>query len=84
MGANSTLASLGIGNTTTAKVYEPADAVIGIKNIVSFGCGATHNFSMLSDGSLYGWGWNFKGSLGRPDLQESWGAATPVLVTLPD
>ncbi|BDA78260.1 hypothetical protein LPTSP3_g11900 [Leptospira kobayashii] len=83
-GANSTLASLGIGNTTTAKVYEPADAVIGIKNIVSFGCGATHNFSMLSDGSLYGWGWNFKGSLGRPDLQESWGAATPVLVTLPD
>ncbi|TGN10098.1 RCC1 domain-containing protein [Leptospira ilyithenensis] len=83
-GANSTTANLGIGNTTTAKVYEPSDAVIGIRNIVSFGCGATHNFSMLSDGSLYGWGWNFKGSLGRPDLQESWGAATPVLVTLPD
>lgn len=82
-GANGTTANLGIGNTTTTKVYEPNAAVIGIDGVVHFGCGATHNFGLLGDGSIYGWGWNFKGSLGRPDLQNSWGAATPVSITLP-
>ncbi|EQA53582.1 RCC1 domain-containing protein [Leptospira kmetyi] len=82
-GANGTTANLGIGETTTTKVYEPNNAVIGISELIHFGCGATHNFALLSNGSFYGWGWNFKGSLGRPDLQTNWGAATPVSITLP-
>ncbi|TGK33216.1 chromosome condensation regulator [Leptospira gomenensis] len=82
-GANGATANLGIGNTTTTKVYEPGAAVIGIDGLVHFGCGATHNFGLLRDGSVYGWGWNFKGSLGRPDLQNSWGAATPVHINIP-
>ncbi|AOP33837.1 chromosome condensation regulator [Leptospira tipperaryensis] len=82
-GANGTTANLGIGETTTSKVYAPGSAVIGIKGLVHFGCGATHNFALLGDGSVYGWGWNFKGSLGRPDLQTNWGAATPVSINLP-
>ncbi|TGK24665.1 chromosome condensation regulator [Leptospira yasudae] len=82
-GANSTTANLGIGETTTAKVYEPNNAVVGISGLTHFGCGATHNFALLGSGAIYGWGWNFKGSLGRPDLQTNWGAATPVYITLP-
>ncbi|MBM9502104.1 chromosome condensation regulator [Leptospira sp. 201903071] len=82
-GANGTTANLGIGETTTTKLYAPNSAVIGIKGLIHFGCGATHNFALLGDGSVYGWGWNFKGSLGRPDLQTNWGAATPVSITLP-
>ncbi|MBM9579770.1 chromosome condensation regulator [Leptospira sp. 201903070] len=82
-GANGATANLGIGETATTKIYTPSSAVIGIKNLVHFGCGATHNFALLADGSLYGWGWNFKGSLGRPDLQTNWGAATPVYINLP-
>ncbi|RHX90725.1 RCC1 domain-containing protein [Leptospira stimsonii] len=82
-GANGTTANLGIGETTTAKLYSPGNAVIGIKGLVHFGCGATHNFALLGDGSVYGWGWNFKGSLGRPDLQTNWGASTPVSISFP-
>ncbi|TGL37819.1 chromosome condensation regulator [Leptospira perdikensis] len=81
-GANSS-GNLGTGQTTPAKLYTPGDIVVGIKDIQYFGCGALHNFAILKSGSLYGWGWNFKGSIGRSDLQETWAATTPIYLTIP-
>ncbi|MDI7184828.1 chromosome condensation regulator [Leptospira santarosai] len=82
-GANGNTANLAIGETNTSKVYEPNKAVVGIENVIHFGCGATHNFALLRNGEIYGWGWNFKGSLGRQDLQSNWGTPNPVSITLP-
>lgn len=82
-GANGNTANLAIGETNTQKVYEPNKAVVGIDDVIHFGCGATHNFVLLGNGEIYGWGWNFKGSLGRQDLQANWGAPNPVSITLP-
>lgn len=82
-GANSS-GNLGTGLTTPAKLYTPGDIVVGVKDIQYFGCGALHNFAILKSGSLYGWGWNFKGSIGRADLQETWAATTPIFLTIPD
>ncbi|EMN38213.1 chromosome condensation regulator RCC1 repeat protein [Leptospira interrogans str. L0996] len=59
-GANGNMASLALGESNTQKVYEPNKAVVGIDNVVHFGCGATHNFALLGNGEIYGWG-NFKG-----------------------
>lgn len=82
-GANSS-GNLGTGLTTPAKLYTPGDIVVGVKDIQYFGCGALHNFAILKSGSLYGWGWNFKGSIGRSDLQETWAATTPIFLTIPN
>lgn len=82
-GANGNMASLALGESNTQKVYEPNKAVVGIDNVVHFGCGATHNFALLGSGEIYGWGWNFKGSLGRTDLQNNWGAPNPVYIKFP-
>ncbi|TGL23383.1 chromosome condensation regulator [Leptospira bourretii] len=82
-GANSS-GNLGTGLTTPAKLYTPGDIVVGVRDIQYFGCGALHNFAILKSGSLYGWGWNFKGSIGRADLQETWAATTPIFLTIPD
>lgn len=82
-GANSS-GNLGTGLTTPAKLYTPGDIVVGVKDIQYFGCGALHNFAILKTGSLYGWGWNFKGSIGRSDLQETWAATTPIFLTIPN
>ncbi|MCW7470253.1 RCC1 domain-containing protein [Leptospira kanakyensis] len=82
-GANSS-GNLGTGQTTPAKLYTPGDIVVGIKDIQYFGCGALHNFAILKSGVLYGWGWNFKGSIGRSDLQETWAATTPIFLTIPE
>ncbi|EOQ95175.1 chromosome condensation regulator RCC1 repeat protein [Leptospira wolbachii serovar Codice str. CDC] len=81
-GANAS-GNLGTGLTTPAKLYTPGDIVVGVKDIQYFGCGALHNFAILKSGSLYGWGWNFKGSVGRSDLQETWAATTPIFLTIP-
>ncbi|TGK44727.1 RCC1 domain-containing protein [Leptospira andrefontaineae] len=73
-----------LGNPDAAtKVTEPNLSVVGIAKGSSLGIGALHGFVLLPDHSVYGWGWNFRGSLGRPDLQDSWAAKTPVALTFP-
>ncbi|TGL63655.1 RCC1 domain-containing protein [Leptospira sarikeiensis] len=74
-----------LGNPdATTKVTEPGLSVVGIEKASSLGIGALHGFVLMPTGSIHGWGWNFRGSLGRPDLQDSWAAKSPVELTIPE
>jgi hypothetical protein len=42
--------------------------VPGLSNIVSVAAGARHSLALNSDGTVFGWGWNYHGQLGQePD-----------------
>lgn len=71
-----------LGNPDLAtKITEPSLSVVGIDKSATLGIAALHGFVLLPNGGVYGWGWNFKGSLGRPDLQDGWAAKTPVALS---
>ncbi|MHA7634095.1 RCC1 domain-containing protein [Corallococcus sp. M7] len=80
-GQNST-GSLGTGDKVS--LTSPSTPVVGLTKVTTFGSGALHAVSIRSDGSIYGWGWNFKGSVGGgPAAKESWAYSEPIQVTLP-
>ncbi|NOK22049.1 Ig-like domain-containing protein [Corallococcus carmarthensis] len=80
-GQNST-GSLGTGDKVS--LSSPSTPVVGLTKVTTFGVGALHAVSIRSDGSIFGWGWNFKGSVGGgPAAKESWAYSEPLQVTLP-
>ncbi|MBJ6761721.1 chromosome condensation regulator RCC1 [Myxococcaceae bacterium JPH2] len=72
-----------LGLSDTKDKGTPTPSAPGLGRIASLGLGATHVISMRGDNSVYVWGWNSKGSLGRTDLLENWSFPDPLQVVLP-
>ncbi|WP_157774833.1 RCC1-like domain-containing protein [Melittangium boletus] len=79
---------LGTGDTTELSVpttpvllrVEPPEPLSGLLDVAP---GATHVVAQHRDGTVYAWGWNSKGSLGRTALLENWAYPLPQQVELP-
>jgi len=59
------LGSLGIGNTTTpiTSLTKMVNLPVG-KTVKSMGCGTIHTMLLMTDGTVYGTGWNGDGAFG--------------------
>lgn len=61
----------------------PTEPALGLADVVSVGCGATHVVAVRADGTVFTWGWNIYGSLGNPLLANNWAVPTPTALELP-
>lgn len=68
-----------------AVVYTPGPAPVFLDEVVAFaslGVGATHTIARTTAGGLFSWGWNFRGTLGVPEIANAWPQTVAVEVTL--
>ncbi len=54
-----------------------------VAELRTLGVGATHVIARALSGTLYAWGWSFRGSLGVPTLAHAWAQTIALEVTLP-
>jgi alpha-tubulin suppressor-like RCC1 family protein len=62
-----TYGQLGLGESQYTRTLNPSNKLThpSGSSIAAFGCGYYHSFAVLKDGSLYTWGHNAEGQLGR-------------------
>lgn len=54
-----------LGNTNFTSLYSAVPIQAEIENVLSVSCGYTHSIAIKEDGSVYTWGRNYHGKLGR-------------------
>ena len=70
-----------LGVEFDGNVQSPSSSVFGFDQVVDLGNGALHTIGMRQDGSVFSWGWSFRGSLGGGDgTIDLWSYRVPTLV----
>jgi alpha-tubulin suppressor-like RCC1 family protein len=62
---------------------EPPTYLDQVAAIQSMGVGATHVIGKSKSGSVFAWGWSFRGSLGVPTLANLWAQTIALEVAIP-
>lgn len=65
--------ALGLGEDVLEK-YRAAHVDVDGKKLLSVVCGGMHTVALAEDGSVYTWGVNDEGALGRPTSGTAWEA----------
>eukprot|EP00878_Enallax_costatus_P018153 GHUV01019101.1.p1 GENE.GHUV01019101.1~~GHUV01019101.1.p1 ORF type:complete len:563 (+),score=199.22 GHUV01019101.1:126-1814(+) len=68
---SSDFGALGLGEDVTDK-YRAAHVDVDGKKLVSVVCGGMHTVALAEDGTVYTWGVNDEGALGRPTSGTAW------------
>jgi uncharacterized repeat protein (TIGR01451 family) len=68
---------LGNGSTSTSPVYDPVQ-VAGLTNVAGIAAGSAFSLAVKSDGTVWAWGANLSGVIGKP--LDTFSVATPVQV----
>ena len=70
-----------LGNGTSTSYSAMPLQVSGLGGVTAIAAGASHSLAVKSDGTAWGWGFNFYGQLGNGTSGNGTNSATPVQVT---